>query len=178
MKTLHLVVTTLCNRNCKFCCNNQYNIANLEYATDDDFKWCEMLCLTGGEPFTYTNPVNLAARYKALYPNIKSVVVYANAVELGNYILLANYIIRHSAVSYDIFDNIDGINVSIKNAADLDMFNNIIMHTPSFLKKEKNRVYDFLSTCEVKQSQYYSLIKRKWQENFVPAEECRFKRGN
>lgn len=169
MKTLHLVVTTLCNRNCKFCCNNQYDIANLEYATDDDFKWCEMLCLTGGEPFTYANPVNLATRYKALYPNIKSVVVYANAVELGNYILDGHC---------NTFDNIDGINVSIKNAVDLDMFNYVIMRTPGFLKKEKNRVYDFLSTAEIKESQYYSLIKREWQENFVPAEECRFKRGN
>lgn len=169
MKTLHLVVTTLCNRDCKFCCNNQYDIANLEYATDEDFKWCEMLCLTGGEPFTYANPVNLAARYKALYPNIKSVIVYANAVELGNYIL---------GDTRNLFDNIDGINVSIKNAADLDVFNHVIMCTPSFLKKEKNRVYDFLDTSEIKQSQYYSIIKRKWQENFVPAEECRFKRGN
>ena len=169
MKTLHLVVTTLCNRNCKFCCNNQYDIANLEYATDDDFKWCEMLCLTGGEPFFFFFPVNLATRYKALYSNIKSVIVYVNAVELGNYILDDHR---------NMFDNLDGINVSIKNATDLDMFNHVIMGTPGFLIKEKNRVYDFLSTSEIKQSQYYSLIKRKWQENFIPAEECRFKRGN
>ena len=49
--TLHLVVTSLCDRNCYYCCNKEYDIHNLEYVTDDDLKKCDLLCLTGGEPF-------------------------------------------------------------------------------------------------------------------------------
>jgi organic radical activating enzyme len=56
MNTLHLVVTTLCDRNCAWCCNRQYDIKNLEYVTEADLRWAEMLCLTGGEPFEYANP--------------------------------------------------------------------------------------------------------------------------
>ena len=109
---LHLVVTTLCDRNCEFCCNKQYDIQNLQYASDEDFRSCDNLFLTGGEPFVYANPGNLAIKYKTMYPNIKKVIVYTNAAELARYL----------EDEFHFLTGIDGVNVSIKNYYDLWMF--------------------------------------------------------
>lgn len=167
MNTLHLVVTTLCDRNCVYCCNNKYDIANLDYATDEDFKWADMLCLTGGEPFEYTNPCNLARYYREKYPNLKAILVYTNAQELWDYI-------RCGGQLYTI----DGLNISIKDDADLDCFERHLTKDEEILELSMNRVYDF--TCKVDPIKYkvFNVITRKWQKDFIPAENCRFKRGN
>lgn len=32
-KIIHIMVTTLCNRNCKFCCNKMYNLNDIPYVS-------------------------------------------------------------------------------------------------------------------------------------------------
>ena len=163
--TLHLVVTTLCIRNCKYCCNNNYNLQNLEYASDDDFINADMLCLTGGEPFLYANPCNLAKRYRRTYPNLKFITVYSNAVELRAYLSQGGTI-----------HDIDGINISVKNLDDVEALK-VLYYTPQIRLLPMNRIYDF--TGKVPESfSFGEVINREWQENFVPAPDCVFKRGN
>lgn len=166
MNTLHLVVTTLCNRKCTWCCNQLYDIKNLEYVTEADLRWADMLCLTGGEPFEYTNPSNLAYYYKNKYPNIKSVVVYTNAFELYKYL-----------VDDGGLDSIYGLNISIKDRRDAEFFNNDIFYNNVVNHLPMNRVYNF-TDIELKKNNNFEYIQRQWQQNFVPAPNCRFKRGN
>jgi len=166
MNTLHLVVTTLCDRNCAWCCNRQYDIKNLEYVTEEDLRWADMLCLTGGEPFEYANPSNLAYYYKETYKNIKSVVVYTNAFELYD------HLVNDGSIDY-----IDGLNISIKNDMDFSCFNNHIYPNIQINCLSMNRVYNF-TDMEPRKNDNFEYIKREWQRNFVPAPNCRFKRGN
>ncbi len=170
---LHLVVTTLCDRNCEFCCNKQYDIKNLQYVSDNELWSCENLFLTGGEPFEYANPSKLAVMYKKKYTNIKKVVVYTNAVELMEY--LKN--------KENTFDGIDGVNVSIKNYHDLWAFIRFIYSDERILALNSNRVYDFTGSLPMLRANmsvvsHFELINREWQKEFVPADNCIFRRGN
>ena len=49
---IHLLTTTLCNRDCKYCCNKQYDMNEILYVTDSELREAHTLCLTGGEPFS------------------------------------------------------------------------------------------------------------------------------
>lgn len=55
--------------------------------TDEELRNAEVLCLTGGEPFKYTQPNAIASYYKRNYPNIKKIYVYTNALEFAEYLL-------------------------------------------------------------------------------------------
>jgi len=174
--TLHLVVTSLCDRYCYYCCNKEYDIHNLEYVTDEDFKKCDLLCLTGGEPFTYANPNNLARRYKQDYPNIKNVIVYTNAFDLMKHLDTCNF--SHA------FRYINGLSVSVKDTFDAEAFRSFIYYKQfttwwnSELKL--NRLYDFTGYIDKSEAANagFEYIKREWQKEFVPAPNCIFRRGN
>lgn len=62
-KVIHLMVTSLCNRDCKYCCNKQYSLDKIPYATSEELKNAETLLLTGGEPFAFTNPNEIAKHF-------------------------------------------------------------------------------------------------------------------
>ena len=70
-KIVHIMVTTFCNRNCKFCCNKQYDLNDIPYATEEELRSAEIVCLTGGEPFQFSNPCEIANQLKRKYPNIQ-----------------------------------------------------------------------------------------------------------
>ena len=112
MTTLHLVITNLCDRTCKHCCNKLYDTPNMAYATDEDFEKSDILCLTGGEPFVYANPCNLAKRYRADYPHLSTILVYTNAKELYEYLCDGGRL-----------HDIDGLNISCKTTKDAEIFN-------------------------------------------------------
>jgi MoaA/NifB/PqqE/SkfB family radical SAM enzyme len=150
---------------------------NLPYVTDEELKQTEMLCITGGEPFAYSDPVAIAAYYKEKYPNIKYCTVYTNAYELDyNFDKLS---------SWWFYENdIDGLNISIKEQKDVDAFFALLRnHTPIL---PMNRLYVFPNvwdkTMEVldrfpEAKEKFEIIRREWQENFVPAPNCIFRRG-
>lgn len=164
-KIIHIMVTSLCNRDCKFCCNKQYDLNQIEQVTDEELRRAEILFLTGGEPFLFAEPNAIAKFYKLRYPNIKAIYVYTNAVEF------AQYLVRHKG---DALKYIDGVNVSIKNEADKKAFAKIALDARVRMKNG-NRLYvfehlvpDFLGN--------FKLIDRVWQEDFVPAEDSIFRR--
>jgi len=162
-KVIHLMVTSLCLRNCPYCCNKQYDLNDIPYVTDEELKECEILCLTGGEPFEFTNPCRLASYYKATYPNIKKVYVYTNASEFNGYLARNNNL--HS---------IDGVNVSIKNMNDLNSFTRIIENGWVNMLKD-NRLYVF-NKLEPKDTGNFKVFQREWQEEFKPADDSIFRK--
>ena len=162
-KVIHIMVTTLCNRNCKYCCNKQYNIDDIPYVTDEELKNAHTLCLTGGEPFLYAEPASIAKYYKKRYENIKNVYVYTNAKELSDY-LKNNHLMNY----------IDGVNVSIKTKADLVAFDNIV-NDERINKMTSNLLYVFNNLLPTNKGNF-AIVNREWQKNFVPADDSIFRK--
>lgn len=165
-KVIHLMVTSLCDRNCPHCCNKQYDLNDIPYVTDEELKQCEILCITGGEPFAYSRPAEIARRYKYYYPNIKKVYVYTNAIELYVHCLT----IPHSSL-----EGIDGLNVSIKNAMDKAVFDGIV-RDDKVLSMDSNRLYIFDDKLMPNHTDGFKVIKREWQEDFKPADDSIFRK--
>ena len=165
--TMHVMITTLCNRNCKYCCNNSYSIDEIPTATEDDFRRVDYICLTGGEPFLFTNPNEYAKKFKREYPHIEKVWVYSNAVELRDY--LNKYPTAE-------LNALDGISCSIKVHADAEAFKEL-------LKDERiaalpdNLCYVFNNLLDTKcQFGNFKLKDREWQAEFTPAADSIFRR--
>ena len=165
-KVIHLMVTSLCDRNCPDCCNKQYSLDDIPYITDAELKECKVLCITGGEPFRYAHPNNIAFHYHRFYPNIEKVYVYTNAFELN--------IFLGEQADYNCLVFIDGLNVSIKTMKDLDAFNTLVNNT-NVKKLTENRLYVF-NNIEPSYTGNFTVIKREWQKEFVPADDSIFRK--
>lgn len=50
-KVMHLMVTSLCDRDCKYCCNKQYDLNSIPYATDEELREVETLWSHGRRAF-------------------------------------------------------------------------------------------------------------------------------
>ena len=159
------MVTSLCKRDCKYCCNKQYDLNSIPYVTDEELERCHTLCLTGGEPFAFTNPEDIAFYYKMNYPNIKNVYVYSNAVEL------IEYLAKHGT---QVFWSIDGLNVSIKYDGDLNAFETLVGH-PSIERLKENQLYVFNDLLP-ENTGNFKVIKREWQPEFIPADDSIFRK--
>lgn len=163
---IHLMVTSLCKRDCEFCCNKQYDLNDIPYVTKEELKDCETLCITGGEPFAFTDPSAIAFHYKSRYPNIKNVYVYSNATELRQYMF------RNNALPY-----IDGVSVSIKNKLDLISFEFILKVFEMFkIKLKSNRLYVFNNLMPVNTGDF-EVFKREWQKEFKPSDDSIFRKA-
>lgn len=173
-KVMHLMVTSLCDRDCKYCCNKQYDLNSIPYATDEELRGVETLCLTGGEPFAYTKPNAIAYHYKHKYPNIMRVIVYTNAYELWLPLIANKAPLVH----------IDGLNISIKNLGDYLVLDDIIQNS-DVCSLSLNRIYVFNEEC-YEDTMYlltkycklsrFEVICREWQEDFKPADDSIFRR--
>lgn len=165
-KIIHILVTTLCARNCKYCCNKLCDKNKIDYVTDEELKECETICITGGEPFLFSNPNEIARYYKKKYSNVKTVYVYSNAIEL------ADYLQRGGSI-----DCIDGITLSIKVPADVPAFDKIISKNSEVEKLKSNICYYFdnlkPSTCG-----NFTVVAREWQtlENYKPSPDSIFRK--
>lgn len=165
--TMHIMITTLCNRNCKYCCNREYPFDEIPTATKADFMASNYICLTGGEPFLFTNPNEYAKKFKKDYPHIEKVWVYSNAVELRDY--LQKYPTAQ-------LDSLDGISCSIKMRDDIYAFKELITD-PRIMNLPDNLCYVFNNLVDTKQIfGNFRMVDREWQEKFVPADNCIFRR--
>lgn len=162
-KKIHLMVTSLCDRNCKYCCNKQYDLNAIPYVTDEELKDAEVLYITGGEPFKYANPSAISGFYKKRYPNIKRVYVYTNAYELAVF------------YSYDNFKYIDGLTVSIKNNLDRIYFEQYIAKSNNINRLYSNMCYVF-DGLYPKELGSFKMKDRVWQEDFKPEPNSIFRR--
>ncbi len=165
-KTLHLLTTTLCERNCIYCCNKQMNINDIPYVQKEDILQCDTICITGGEPILYSNCCEISRCYKSRFKNIKNVYVYANATELFMYVSNGGS-----------FDYLDGLSISVKSPIDVIAFREIVKRFKDDVDLKSNRVYVFdnlLSKNKIPNKWEY--IERHWQEDFKPAENCIFRK--
>lgn len=164
---IHLLVTTLCERNCKYCCNKQMDINSVPQVTDEELSKAKMVLLTGGEPILYANVDEIARKLKLEYSNIEKVIVYANANEY----LLA---VRFKSVR---LTHIDGISLSIKNHSDLENFECIHLARGYYLPKnlKSNRLYVFDGLMP-KDTEGFEVFEREWQPKFEPCPDSIFRR--
>lgn len=163
---IHIMVTTLCNRNCKDCCNKQYNLNDIPQVTEEELKRAHTICITGGEPFLFADPDAIARFYKLRYRNIKNVYVYTNAIELANY--LSN---SQATLAF-----IDGVSVSIKVPYDIDFFEQKVIRDERILRMKSNLLYVFENLNPLETGNF-TVIDRKWQTTFVPANNSIFRRA-
>lgn len=91
-RNIHLLTTSLCYRNCPYCCNKQYDLSTIPQVSNEELCLAENIFLTGGEPFTFSQPAEIADYLKYKYKNIKKVIVYTNAYELYYYLAKGGYI--------------------------------------------------------------------------------------
>lgn len=168
MTDLHLMVTSLCDRNCKYCCNKQYDLNDIPYVTDKELRSVEDVYITGGEPFLYSNPSRIAYRLKMDYWNIGKVIVYTNAHELFRCLKIygANNLLAH----------IDGLTISVKAPIDQVCFERFLSRDDAVTSLKSNRLYVFPKYENTVCPASFTKIKREWQENFKPAPNCIFRR--
>lgn len=201
-KVIHLLVTSLCNRNCKYCCNKQYDLNDIPQVTKEELSECETVCLTGGEPFAYSKPFGIARRLKTIYPNIKKVYVYTNAYEMWQYFDL---LLELKATDIVDASAIDGYNISLKSLEDIKAFRQLNLIYPivvasgrpffpersimsrlnyicGYMNKEPlhNRLYIQRKANEgiidIAQTLGFEIIERPWQKEFVPCDDSIFRR--
>lgn len=162
-EVIHLLVTSLCNRNCKYCCNKQYDLGQIPYVTDEELDACKTICITGGEPFMFTDPCKIAFYYKSRFHNIENVYAYTNALELGLYL------------SDHHLSSLTGLSVSIKTKSDLSAFEQHIVDNEEVVAMSSNFLYVF-DNLTPKKLGNFKLFKREWQEEFEPATDSIFRR--
>lgn len=160
---IHLMVTPLCNRDCPYCCNKQYDMNSIPVVSEKELLAAHTLCLTGGEPFAYANPVAIAGYYKRHYRNIEKIYVYTNAKEL------------YFWLDYDSsLGAIDGLNISIKSKSDQITFNLISKFYR--ISTTENRLYIFNNLYPKEIPVNFEVFEREWQTEFVPANDSIFRR--
>ena len=172
---IHLMVTSLCDRNCPHCCNNQYDLNSIPYVTDEELKEAHTVFITGGEPFIYSNPPQIARKLKNKYRNINKVYVYTNAYELEKWISIydINGII-------ELRNFVDGLNISIKN--ELDRYSICrLLNNGSFMfcidnSLGRSRIYDFVGVDNSELCKHFNYFKREWQEDFEAANDSIFRK--
>lgn len=162
-EVIHLLVTSLCNRDCKYCCNKQYDLAQIPYVTEEELNDCKTLCITGGEPFLYTDPCEIAYYYKQRFNNIKNIYAYTNAWEFTYYL------------DHHHLDCLTGLSVSIKKKQDLWAFENFIVDNKEVNALSSNLLYVFDNLVPKKLGNF-KLIHRVWQSDFEPADDSIFRR--
>ena len=163
--TAHIMVTSLCDRDCKYCCNKQYDLDSIPTITDAELREMKDIFLTGGEPFVYSNPNEIARYLKEKYRNVEKVIVYSNAYEF------AHYIIAFGGLNY-----IDGVTLSIKSYLDVAAMRDFILSHKPTSKLRFNRLYVFPGFEDIECPPWFDKMQREWQEVFVPATNCIFRR--
>ena len=167
-EVIHLMVTSMCLRNCKYCCNKFYDLNDIPQVTDEELRAAHTIGITGGEPFVFSNPSKIAHHLHRQYPNIKNVFVYTNAKELRGYLTH-----QHGSLN-----DIQGLNVSIKNTDDKAAFEFVKNHPDVMamgIKNGNNRLYVFNGLIP-DNPKYFKIVEREWQDEFVPADDSIFRR--
>lgn len=166
VKRIHLLTTKLCYRNCPNCCNIVCGIDTIPHVTPEELSQCEYLFLTGGEPFKFVNPSEIALFYKRKFKNIKKVFVYGNSIECNEYLEKGGSL-----------KGIDGLSLSIKCEADIGAFEKLCERKDVLELAGGNRCYVFEGLTPLC-SGNFDLVERSWQplETYRPAPDSIFRK--
>ena len=114
---LRLLITPDCNRNCKMCCNKNFDLLQLPPISLTEYKLYDEISLTGGEPMLYPwsvlDTLMNIREYSGYQGKINLYTAMPDAPELKNVLKL-----------------IDGLTVSVhdpKALADLAEFNDSLV---------------------------------------------------
>ena len=166
MENIHLMVTSLCDRNCPYCCNKQYDLSAIPQVTDEELQRAKRIFITGGEPFAFAQPAEIAEYLRVKYKNIEQVIVYTNVFELYCY-LAKGLSLAH----------IDGLTISLKEYKDKDYFESILTYLKNYPQCKSNRLYYFSNfLISGLNTEGFELMKREWQSEFIPAADGIFRR--
>lgn len=170
---IHLMVTSICDRDCPLCCNKQYNLnTEVPQVTDEELRKAHTIYITGGEPFKFSNPNAIAGYLKVNYPNIKTVRVYTGAVALGWWLRKNNYNGFNKAAELDW---IDGVTISLKDQFDVTAFDMSIVTDERIDRLSSNMLYVFGDLAPENLGNF--IVKpRVWMEDFIPDKKSIFRR--
>jgi len=113
MKKLRLLITTDCDKNCKGCCNKDWDIDRFPILPLHG--WSEIL-ITGGEPMLYPLRLdNLLSRIRKVNPDAKKILYTAKMLDLNDN--SGKEVLYHSIVN-----KLDGITLTLHNQKDADVF--------------------------------------------------------
>lgn len=166
---IHLMVTSICDRDCPLCCNKQYDLnTEVPQVTDEELLKAHTIYITGGEPFIFSNPNSIARYLKKHYPNIKTIRVYTGAKELAEWL----------EFDWNPFNNLiffDGVTVSLKNQRDVTDFEYYIVNNEQISRLPSNMLYVFGDLAPRKLGNF--IVKpRVWMEDFIPDNKSVFRR--
>lgn len=168
---IHLMVTSICDRDCPLCCNKQYDLnTEVPQVTDEELRKAHTIYITGGEPFKFSNPNTIARYLKTKYPNIKTVRVYTGASELSGWLLLTRRYFGVGELNW-----IDGVTVSLKDKNDVVCFTTIIVDNDRIERLPSNMLYVFGDLAPEKLGNFI-VRPRVWMEDFIPDKKSIFRR--
>lgn len=137
--------------------------------TEKELSEAENIFLTGGEPFEFSSPNNIARDLKFVYRNIKNVYVYTNAMELDHYLFHHNY-------DTTSLIHIDGLTISVKSKGDKAAFEVSLRKREAVTNLKSNKLYVFPGFEDIKINEHFEKHLRVWQEDFKPSPDSIFRR--
>ena len=174
---IHLYVINECGKKCPMCCNNLYDIDAIPVVTVAELKSANTVCLTGGDPFLYSELYKFIDRLRGQYPNIKNLYAYASGHALYNYLNL----------NWFEIGKLDGVSIAPKDVSDWVSLKNILKKNEmlnkilSSMKSNRLMIFDsqkanfekFLKNIDLSM---FTILGRKWDKEFHTPENEIFRR--
>lgn len=174
-KIIHLYIISKCGKNCLLCCNKFYDMNSVHIVTEDELKSADIVCLTGGDPFLYSELHTFIGELCKKYPNIKNIYIYTSGSALIHYLNFNwdKFIKLTDKVSVSIApkDILDW--VAVTNILRDKVFNNILSSMKSnrlMIFEDQERYFEqFLKDVDLSM---FTILGRKWDSEFnVPENE-------
>ena len=168
MKTLRLLMTEDCNRNCEGCCNKDWDLKNLPVETN--FRKYDEIVVTGGEPLLYP-PDLMALVYdiRTQNPEAKIIVYTAKTNDVKALLSVLAVVDGLTITSHDLQDlmNFMAFDVAIPDylrykSLHLNVFEGIInglfSETYKTNWKIKNNV-KWIKNCPLPENEVFRRMK-------------------
>lgn len=164
MRYLRLLVTKNCDRNCKGCCNKDWDLDNLPIVKDYNY---DLIMITGGEPMLYF--IKLIKLIKNIQENNNAkIILYTANLNVIN-------------ISYILYRYLAGITLTLHRQKDIERFkllNNVLLLDSEY--KNKSLRLNIFEGIELSKNIDLSLweVKNniKWIKNCPLPKNEEFKR--
>ena len=147
-KKLRLLLFKACNRRCPGCCNQYWDLDNLEVCTS--FKGYDEILLTGGEPMLKPDLVEIVIKMIRLENPKAKIYMYTAKIDTVH----IHYILKL----------IDGLTLTLHNQKDVKPFMDLYLHHYPVRKRLSLRLNVFK---EVKLPPYLELKDWNVKDNMV-----------
>lgn len=127
-KKLRLFLFKDCNRACKGCCNNDWDIVHIPVCRS--FKGYNEVLLTGGEPML--KPELVFETVRKIRKENKSTKIFLYTAKLDNLLML-----------YFIMSIVDGITITLHEQSDVKRWKKFLRYLPEYLFQKSLRLNIF-----------------------------------